>query len=408
MSSIRYKLRKLLPSFKLDAATIKDRDILKKWRDLKHIIESPKSITVACRAREASTDFFYKWGNKLIKARSLLALKEQSKAPLYIPNKTSKRIERKIVVLRNAEPYQGCDRISEDLMIVYHLICPPSTVNAVLNRNNLISKKKSKQLTKKHLKRYRRPMPGYLQMDFKYVPFKILGKQYYQLSCVDHHSSWRLIRCYEEKSTDYVIQFLKELKELCPFPIFQLQTDNDTAFTDKYSSGIGIPTGEHAVDIWCAKYEIEHKLIPIGQKEINGKIENCHKQDDREFFSQINPKCLAEIQKSTLGYEYRWNNVRRTKALKRRTPREAVEYSYVTTLAFLSYMKDRYDSKTEPLLKMLKTGDLVHRLKNKVQIIKKRTKRISFVNRYLQYLKWDENNCVLYLSPISLNFSISN
>jgi len=70
---------------------------------------------------------------------------------------------------------------------------------------SLISWKHSKRLTKKHLKRYRRPELGYLQMDFKYVPNRINGEQYYQLSCLDHHSSWRLVRVYPSKETGCVI-----------------------------------------------------------------------------------------------------------------------------------------------------------------------------------------------------------
>ena len=405
MSSLKYKLRKLLPSLKLDAALIKDREVLERWRPIKFIIESPQNIIHACAHRKVSTDFFYKWGNQLLVEGSLSALKSGSKTPILQPNKTSKRIERKILLLRRAEPYHGCDRISADLKTLYNINCPPSTVNGVLRRNDLISKKAAKKLTKKHTKRYRRPMPGYLQMDFKYVPFKIGARQYYQLSCVDHHSSWRHIRCYEAKSTDYVMQFLNELIEEAPFPILQIQTDNDTAFTDKYSSGLGKPTGIHDVDIWCNKHNIEHKLIPIGQKEINGKVENTHKQDDREFFSQINPSTLKAIQQATIGYNYRWNNVRRTKTLNRHTPSEVVRNSYVFTLAYLKIMSERFSTGEKPLLQMISTGDLVHKLRTKksVKKTKNRTKRISLVNRYLQYLKWDENNCVLFMSPIYLN-----
>jgi hypothetical protein len=94
-------------------------------------------------------------------------------------------------------------------------------------------------------------------MDFKYVPYALEGKQYYQLSCVDHHSSWRLIRIYPHKDLIAVTSFLKELEALCPFTIKQLQTDNDLAFTDKYRQNTdGEPTGSHPVDLWCEKWEM--------------------------------------------------------------------------------------------------------------------------------------------------------
>ena len=82
---------------------------------------------------------------------------------------------------------------------------------------------------------------------------------------------------------------MTELENAAPFIILQIQTDNATEFTDKYSShNKGLkPTEAHEVDLWCSERGIEHKLIPIGEKELNGKVENTHKWDDREFFSQI-------------------------------------------------------------------------------------------------------------------------
>lgn len=153
------------------------------------------------------------------------------------------------------------------------------------------------------------------------MPYAIEGKQYYQLSCVDHHSSWRLIRAYSNKDMVAVMSFLKELGELCPFYIKQIQTDNDLSFTDKFRRDTdGEPSGKHLLDMWCEQNGVEHKLIPVGQKELNGKVENTHKWDDREHFSQISPKTLSELQAATFKNNDKWNNKRATKALEWRTP----------------------------------------------------------------------------------------
>lgn len=91
-------------------------------------------------------------------------------------------------------------------------------------------------------------------MDFKHVPYLVGNKQYYQLSCGGHLTRWRYIRIYPDKSTDSVMIFLNELKEQVPFPIIEIQTDNDAAFTDKYTSKTGKPKGQHYVDKWCAAH----------------------------------------------------------------------------------------------------------------------------------------------------------
>lgn len=407
MSSIRYKLQKLLPNLKLEAIQNKDKKVLARWRIIQRILVSRKSILIACQAASVSSDYFYKWANRLLKGKSLNALEERSKVPHHQPFKTSIKIERKVISLRKAENYQGADRISNDLMDFHNTFCPPSTVNAILKRNGLISKKESKKLTKKHLKRYRRPLPGYLQMDFKYVPYRIDGKQFYQLSCIDHNSSWRLIRTYRYKSVESVIAFLEELRVLVPFPIIQIQTDNDTAFTDKYSSKLGVPTGNHPMDQWCSKHEIEHKLIPLGAKELNGKVENSHKQDDREFFSQSLFTTLDELQRASIAYQYRWNAVRRTKAINRLSPNEVVANSYPLALAYLEVMRSKLAPLEKPFLTILKSGDIIHHFKENKKPTKKkiRTKKLSAVNRYLKYLEWDDQNCILILPTMFLNSS---
>jgi hypothetical protein len=219
-------------------------------------------------------------------------------------------------------------------------------------------------------------------MDFKYVPYALEGKQYYQLSCVDHHSSWRLIRIYPHKDLIAVTSFLKELEALCPFTIKQLQTDNDLAFTDKYRQNTdGEPTGSHPVDLWCEKWEIEHKLIPIGKKELNGKVENTHKWDDREFFSQTPAQTLQELQQASLEYNHRWNEKRQTEALSWRSPSEVLYAYYFTRKFFNLWFAE--EPKPKPPKPKLAKPELI-------------------IDRYLKYRDWEsQRHPVSSTSPSS-------
>ena len=258
-----------------------------------------------------------------------------------------------------------------------------------------MSQKIAQKLTKKHLKRYRRVLPGYLQMDYKYVPYKVDGEQLYQLSCVDHHSSWRLIRIYGEKSTMSVMSFFKELIATCPFPIIEIQTDNDAAFTDKFTSKMGV-TGEHEVDQWCAKQNILHRLIPVGVKELNGKVENTHKQDDREFFAKGPYKSFENIKLNSRGYNERWNQIRRTKTLGWKSPDEVVFDAYGRALGMMFWIKSRYKDQVPELV-----------LKPRLKKIRTR-KRVGVVEKYLQFLEWESKNkgrAIALLPTMSQNFS---
>ena len=388
MSSLRYQLRKLLPSLSDEAKRLRDPDARGRLYLIKAVAESSKPIAHICEKRSSPTEYFYTWAKRLLKAKSIDALISRPRKPKRSPNQTPRRVVRRIVKLRKAEPHLGPDRISDDLKRLYKMDCPPSTVYAILKREGLITQDTKKALTKRHMKRYRRPWPGYLQMDFKYVPYPICGEQYYQLSCVDHHSSWRLIRCYKHKDEEAVMSFLAELERVCPFPILQIQTDNDMAFTDKYRVNTdGLPTGRHAVDLWCAKRNIEHKLIPVGQKEINGKVENTHKQDDREFYSGVLCINFESLRRSAEGYNLRWNESRRTKTLGRMTPSEVVEQAFVRAIAWTQLIRDRQAEKS--LVRIDSQGDAYLPVDTKPQK-KKKTKRKSLVDRYLQWQEWIE------------------
>jgi transposase InsO family protein len=364
MSQLKRQLLKVLPELDHKSSSLKSKEASQRYRDLLYVAKSRQNVEIACKLRCISRDYFEKWAKILIKAKCLESLNSRSCVPKSQPGKISKFVEKRICKLRREQPFLGCERLKDQL----NLKTSRSTVNRVLKRNGQISKAVEKNLVKKHTKRYRRSLPGYLQMDFKYVPFKIANIQYYQLSCVDHHSSWRLIRMYANKDLISVEDFLIELESKCPFPIMEIQTDNDTSFTDKFwTDKPGTISGLHLVDEWCASRGIRHKLIPVGVKELNGKVENTHKQDDREFFSQINPTCLGELQALSQRYEWIWNHERRTKALHWKSPMEVIYMAYVVVVAIFKNLADR---------------------KN-VKVAQIKTKKSTAIDRYLKWMDED-------------------
>lgn len=387
MSQLKDQLRKLLPKISQEANQLTDRVARSRWMLVRRIVESEKTVSQACRFYGCSEDFFRKWGRRIWRAKSVNGVVGKSRRPWRSPNRTPRRVERKVVSLRKFDPSQGPDRIAHDMQRVHRITIAPSTIAAILKREKLVSWKLYKTLTKRHMKRYRRPFPGYLQMDFKYVPYRVQGKQLYQLSCVDHHSSWRMIRIYDNKNTESVKDFLDELDGLCPFFILEIQTDNDTAFTDRFSSQRGV-TGNHPFDFWCRQRSIRHRLIPVGQKELNGKVENTHKQDDREFYARGTYSDLLPLRRGAAGYELRWNTTRRTRALGFRSPLEVLDHAIVRALVYLSMLTQRAD----PALYMIDANNNAYLPTPKISTKKNkiRTRRKSQLQRYLDYLDWEE------------------
>ena len=404
MSEIRYSLKALLPSLQKKIRTLKCEKAKSRYYFIRAVCRSTKSLKQACESRGKGTDYFYLWAQRLLKSGKVEALKDESKRPKNSPNKTPEWLEKKIKRMRQKESYLGPETISFYLKKRHDIHCPPSTVYRVLKRLNLIKAPYKTKKTSKHTKRYRRPFPGYLQMDIKYVPYLVTGQRFYQLSAVDHCSSWRYMEVLERRTDDDIIGFLNRLEQVCPFEIIQLQTDNAMEFTDRFTSFGNAPSGNHKLDRWCHKRGIEHKLIPVGEKEINGKVENTHRFDEREFYQRFDFRNLIELRDGVAWYNRRWNTRRYTKALGWRTPEKVVKDSYLKAALlmqiyapkFLEKSSDRYQVKTTM------AGKIV------TKISKKKTKMLNHTERYLQFLKWDDDqNWGFVLLGISRNFSRS-
>jgi transposase len=386
MSKLKDQLKVILPTLSEEANRNQDKEVKVRLFALKAIVESKKDVKKACEIRGVSTDFFYEWGGRLLRSRKLLSLKSRSRKPKRSPSQAPRRVEKRIRKLRVAEPSHGPDRISFYLKKLFNITCAPSTVYNVLRRLGFVDKAERKTRSKKHLKRYTRPVPGYLQMDVKYVPYLVEGKTYYEFNAVDHHSSWRLIRAYKEKSQESLVAFLAELERVCPFVVIQIQTDNGAEFTDKYRvNSDGKPTGLHPLDMWCARHDIEHKLIPVGVKELNGKVENTHGFDDREFYSQAKGfKNYVALERNMRGWNERWNGLRHTRKLGWRTPNQVIENAYVGYLVFWLRWAERHQSPARL------NADGIFEMATPPARKIKTPKRLSAVDRYLTWMEGEE------------------
>ena len=400
MSALKVQLQNILPSLVKEANANQDKEIRRHLYLIKAVCGSPKSVNKVCEARGVSTDQFYLWGRRLLKSKKLTSLRSKSRKPFRSPKQTKKRVERKILALRRSEPSHGPERISFDLMRLFKIKCPATTVYNVLKRLKLISAVYRTKLNKRHHKRYRRPLPGYLQMDVKYVPYRIDGKQYYEFNTVDHCTTWRLIRLYRNITHENIVHYLQELEKACPFPIFEIQTDNGNEFTDKYRGGRLTPSGTHPLDYWCNPRGIKHRLIPIGQKELNGKVENTHKQDDREFYAKTADKSFEKMERRMRGYNERWNSLRATKALGWQTPDQCIEQACVRAIVYLNVLNERRANKIEPLHTYDSNSNARLPIPIPTAIKKSKPRKKSQVDRYLQWLDWDQKQNPKALLPL--------
>lgn len=264
------------------------------------------SISEACARRGFSRKFYHKWFKRLKAAKfDLVGLEERSRRPKSSPNKIGKKLEQDI---RWFSRRQYGARMIQAMLKREKKNVSKTTICHVLNKREKPSQKRRNRL-KKHRKRYELAIPGQrMQLDVKYVPEKIDGKQIYNYVIVDECTRWRYARAYDQISEGTTVDFLEHFKRSVPFPVLCIQTDNGQEFT--YALNPIAKHLEHKMDTWCKQNGIRHRLIPPGEKEINGKVERSHRIDEQYFYWKAPTQSLTHLNAALSKWIHFYNHKR--------------------------------------------------------------------------------------------------
>ncbi len=171
----------------------------------------------------------------------------------------------------------------DDLLVITREFLNPDVSRSGLDRclrrhgisrlADLIPKEEAGAKTKpKTFKSYE---PGFVHIDIKYLPqMPDESSRRYLFVAIDRASRWVYLELKRSKSSKAATSFLSRVVAKAPFRITKLLTDNDKAFTDRFSAaGERKPTGNHVFDKVCAEQNIEHRLIPPRHPQTNGMVE---------------------------------------------------------------------------------------------------------------------------------------
>lgn len=238
------------------------------------------NVSEACARRGFSRKFYYKWLKRFKRSGyELWGLEEKSRRPRHSPGQISRQLESDI---RWYSRRQYGARMIEAMLKREAKQVSKSTICHVLNKRQKPSKKRKDRI-KKHRKRYELVIPGQrLQLDVKYAPELVGGRQLYVYNIIDECTRWRFAHAYDSLSEGTTVEFLERFKQAVPFPVACIQTDNGQEFT--YALNPVARHLEHKMDTWCKRNGIRHRLIPPGEKELNGKIERSHRIDEQYFY----------------------------------------------------------------------------------------------------------------------------
>lgn len=267
-----------------------------KLRWIKPILDkdiSIKDMSKVCPFSERTLKY---WLSKF-KEFGMEGLIPKSTRPHSHPNETSIRVKERIIELRNKN--KKCAFKLEDDLKNEGININCRTIGKIIKQEGLTRKYRTRKIKYKYIK-----VPLLLgelvEVDIKYVPDKINGKQYYQFTAIDCASRWRYLKIYDDMSSYSAICFLKELLSIVTFKIRSIKTDNGSCFTNRYTgyqkSIDPFNPRLHDFDLFCMKNNIIHYLIDPGKPAQNGKVERSHRSDQESFYDSASFKSLNELE----------------------------------------------------------------------------------------------------------------
>lgn len=176
------------------------------------------------------------------------------------------------------------------------------------------------------VKRFKDYEPGYLHVDYKYLPqMKDEPSRRYLFVAIDRATRWVYVEIRSDKSARSAQAFMKKAISQCPVNVKTVLTDNDKCFTDRFTAnGSREPTGDHVFDTLCSEKQIDHRLIKPRHPATNGMVErfngriaevlNTHRFDSRDDLAQTLKR-----------YVYLYNHHIPQKALDHQPPIEALK-----------------------------------------------------------------------------------
>lgn len=249
-------------------------------------------------------------------------LEPRSTAPKSNPSETPIRIKERIKEIRGKD--EECAlKIKWDLEdegITIH----ERTVGKILKQENLVRKYRTARLKCEYVKAERKP-GDLVEIDVKYVPGTINGEKHYQYTAIDCATRWRHLAAYDEQSSFYTLEFLKEVMAIFPYKIHAIKTDNHSIFTN-WAIGSNRRSDRtikhlHALDIFCSENSITHYLIDPGKPAQNGTVERSHRTDQEKFYDKNEFKSFEDLKRKLIRWNIKYNNTKHC-GLNGKTPNQ--------------------------------------------------------------------------------------
>lgn len=166
--------------------------------------------------------------------------------------------------------------------------------------------------------------PGFVHVDIKYLPqMADEARRRYLFVAIDRATRWVYLELRPDKSYKTACRFLDAVCAKAPFRICKLLTDNDGAFTDRFTQPRKQPSGRHPFDRRCAEHGIVHRLAPPRHPQTNGMVERFNGRIS-DVLASTRFRSRDDLETTLRRYVILYNQHIPQKALDHKTPMDAL------------------------------------------------------------------------------------
>lgn len=216
----------------------------------------------------------------------------------------------------------------DDLLIVFQPRMP------ALKRGNLhrclqhhkLSKLPPEECVEKEKKRFKTYEAGYLHIDITQLHCDE-GK-YYLFVSIDRATKYVYAELYDKMTQANALQFLRNVQKEYAFKITHILTDNGAQFTYNLLLEHLRPQAVHPFTALCDSLGIEHRTTQFRHPWTNGQVEITNKVIKQATTKQFHYETVEDLRHHLMVFLLYYNHQRPLKALKFKTPWQAIEDCY--------------------------------------------------------------------------------
>lgn len=258
-------------------------------------------------------------------------LEERSRAPKWIPHKTSPEEEAKVIAARQQVPHYGPDRLKE----WFGLEPSPNAIGRILKEHDLVKPKRKKREKQADLRAVKAQYPAltHLQMDVKYLwdipqywpQMQALQLPKYEYTIRDTKSGAIFLGFGHQVTVTYASLLIQRC--LNHLERWGIAADRVTVQTDRGSEFSGGQRRKrdfgfvHAVE---QESGAEHLYTPPRWPNANADVEALHRIIEEELFDLEVYRDLEDFLRKTTVYQHFFNYVRTNSYKGKKTPWEIV------------------------------------------------------------------------------------